>query len=130
MELHHPFKMPKKVITFNLNVYNCITDTRFSLLIENEQKLDTVPLLNRAKSATMIKIDSCAISEEAINALAQLISMCSCLLESQIDNEFLLSLHLLNHVSQVFLNLNPLIFRSLNAPVLIETNVSNNLIPL
>lgn len=53
--------------------------------------------MNRCKSATLLDA-SILISEEAINALSQLIALCSCLLESDIDNEHLLALHLLNHV--------------------------------
>lgn len=57
--------------------------------------------MSRCKSATLI--DS-VIAEDAINALAQLIALCSCLLESEIDNEYLLSLHLLNHIFECSAN--------------------------
>lgn len=60
------------------------------------------------KSATLI--DSSIIADDAINALSQLIAMSACMLESEIDNELLLSLHLLNHVCTFFTKNSNVIF--------------------
>ncbi|KAI1729370.1 protein furry like protein [Ditylenchus destructor] len=81
-------------------------ETRHSLLIENAAAVPpevTTPL-NRSKSATTLKLDGTSplISEEeytiSINALCQLISISVAMLESSVDNEFLLALHLLDKI--------------------------------
>lgn len=71
------------------------------MLIE-EQKTDCVNqqnIMNRCKSATLI--DPSIVTEDALNALSQLIALCACLLESEIDNELQLASLLLNQVHQL-----------------------------
>ncbi|KAI6214573.1 hypothetical protein M3Y94_00284400 [Aphelenchoides besseyi] len=74
-----------------------IADTRYSLLLEHSSQPD-VPPLNRCRSAATINLDSLVLTDDSVNALSQLIAVCACLLESQVDNEFLLSIHLLNRI--------------------------------
>ncbi|CAD5220403.1 unnamed protein product [Bursaphelenchus xylophilus] len=84
--IHHP------------NLQNTKKDTRHSLLIENELVLDPIPTITRCKSAQMLASTSRGLKEEAVQALSQVVSMCVCLLESQIDNEYLLAVHLLKRI--------------------------------
>lgn len=61
--------------------------------------------MNRSKSATLLKMESMPISEEDLNALCQLIYISMALLESNIDNEFLLGLYLLDKVIFKFITI-------------------------
>ncbi|KAI6200883.1 Protein furry-like protein-like [Aphelenchoides besseyi] len=83
--------------TANTNISPLKKDTRYSLLLEHSSQPD-VPPLNRCRSAATINLDSLVLTDDSVNALSQLIAVCACLLESQVDNEFLLSIHLLNRI--------------------------------
>lgn len=55
--------------------------------------------LSRSKSATMLKMDaSSTITDDDMNTLCLLLSSSVALLESHVDNEFLLSLTLVDKV--------------------------------
>lgn len=69
------------------------------MLIENDSSIVLEALaMNRSKSATLLKIETAQINEDDLNALCQLIYIALALLESSIDNEFLLGLSLLDKV--------------------------------
>lgn len=70
------------------------------MLLENgSPMISETSVMNRSKSATLLKIESAPISEEDINTLCQIIYISLALLESNIDNEFLLGLCLLDKVN-------------------------------
>ncbi|CAD5214063.1 unnamed protein product [Bursaphelenchus okinawaensis] len=80
------------------NLQNTKKDTRHSLLIENDAIIDPLPTITRCKSAQMLASTSGGLKDEAIQALTQIVSISVCMLESQIDNEYLLALHLLKRI--------------------------------
>jgi hypothetical protein len=106
------------------NVQNVKKDARFSLVLE-EQKTDLTNqqsnMINRCKSATLI--DASMMDEDALNALSQLIAVCACLLESEIDNEILLAFLLLNQAGSICRISLKHDFRYLNLVEAIELNV-------
>ena len=69
------------------------------MLLENEVhgSVVTSTPLNRSKSAATLKVETAA-NEEGINAFAQLMSIAIAMMESHIDNEYLLALNLMDKI--------------------------------
>uniref|UniRef100_A0A914ZBN0 Cell morphogenesis protein C-terminal domain-containing protein n=1 Tax=Panagrolaimus superbus TaxID=310955 RepID=A0A914ZBN0_9BILA len=73
-------------------------DARHSMLIENEMPstaIQTAPF-NRSKSAATLKVDTSLTNEDSIGAFVQLMSIAVAMLESHVDNEYLLALTLMD----------------------------------
>lgn len=72
------------------------------MLIENEMPSSMVAStpLNRSKSAATLKVDTSLTNEDSIGAFVQLMSIAVAMLESHIDNEYLLALNLMDKVSK------------------------------
>uniref|UniRef100_A0A7E4UWN9 MOR2-PAG1_N domain-containing protein n=1 Tax=Panagrellus redivivus TaxID=6233 RepID=A0A7E4UWN9_PANRE len=75
-------------------------DARHSMLIENEihPNIVTSTPLNRSKSAATLKIDASSADDDGIGACVQLLSIAVAMLESHIDNEYLLALNLMDKI--------------------------------
>ena len=86
--------------------WRAFSDTRFSLFLEYDASPTLMHTaaqqLNASRSVATLKLDATTAAtlagEEAIAALAQLIAICASLLESQLENENLLAVQLLNRV--------------------------------
>lgn len=70
------------------------------MLIENEMPSTIVPAtpLNRSKSAATLQVDTSLTNEDSIGAFVQLMSIAVAMLESHVDNEYLLALTLMDKV--------------------------------
>jgi hypothetical protein len=101
-------------------------------LIENEAIMFPPPQLSRSKSATTLKLNCLDTNEEQMNAFSQLLAISIALMESHVDNEFLLGLNLFDkvvfpinstHIVEIFLSTTDLFIESGNVYIKTKRNV-------